>query len=71
MTVTGDEVHRVVFIVRLARDPTGRVTGIVERVRTGEKERVAAMEEIGGVLTAMLEREGGSSMEKGERSCSR
>ena len=57
MTVTGHEVHHVVFIVRLARGSTGRVTGVVERVRTGEKERVAAVEEIGPVLAAMLERE--------------
>ena len=40
MSVTGHEGHQAVFIVRLARDPTGRVTGVVERVRTGEKERV-------------------------------
>jgi hypothetical protein len=57
MSVTGHEVHLAVFIVRLARDPTGRVTGVVERVRTGEKERVAAVEEIGRVLAAMLGRE--------------
>lgn len=57
MSVTGHEVHQAVFIVRLARDPTGRVTGLVERVRTGEKERVAAVEEIGQVLAAMLGRE--------------
>jgi hypothetical protein len=57
MSVTGHEVHQAVFIVRLTRDPTGRVTGVVERVRTGEKERVAAVEEIGQVLAAMLGRE--------------
>ena len=51
-----DEGHQAVFIVRLARDPTGKVTGVVERVRTGEKERVAAVEEIGQVLVAMLGR---------------
>jgi len=33
------------------------VTGVVERVRTGEKARVAAVEEIGQVLAAMLGRE--------------
>jgi len=27
-----------VFIARLARGRTGRVTGVVDRVRTGEKE---------------------------------
>jgi hypothetical protein len=57
MAVTGGEPQRAVFIVRLARDPAGRVTGVVERVRTGEKERVTLVEEIGSVLTAMLARE--------------
>ncbi len=57
MGVTGRETHQAVFIVRLARDPTGRVTGVVERVRTGEKERVSAVEEIGSILAAMLARE--------------
>ncbi len=57
MVVTGRVTHLAVFIVRLARDPTGRVTGVVERVRTGEKERVAAVEEIGSILAAMLGRE--------------
>jgi len=55
--VTEHERHQAVFIVRLARDPTGRVTGVVERVRTGKKERVAAVEEIGSILAEMLERE--------------
>ena len=27
------------FIVRLSKDDRGRITGIVERVATGEKER--------------------------------
>jgi len=56
-SVTEHERHQAVFIVRLARDPTGRVTGVVERVRTGKKERVAAVEEIGSILAEMLERE--------------
>jgi hypothetical protein len=54
--VTGGETCHAVFIVRLARDPTGRVTGVVERVRTGEKQRVAAVEEIGSILATMLTR---------------
>ena len=57
MVVTGRETHLAVFIVRLARDPTERVTGVVERVRTGEKQRVSAVEEIGPVLAEMLGRE--------------
>lgn len=55
--MTGREQHSATFIVRLARDPTGRLTGVVERVRTGEKERVAAVEEIGSILAAMLARD--------------
>jgi hypothetical protein len=55
--VTGPGTHQAVFIVRLARDPTGRVTGVVERVRTGEKERVVLVEDIGSILNAMLARE--------------
>jgi hypothetical protein len=70
MPVTGHEMDHVVFIVRLARGSTGRMTGVVERVRTGEKERVAAVEEIGPVLAAMLKREE-MATEKGERTCSR
>jgi hypothetical protein len=56
-SVTERETHLAVFIVRLARDPTGRVTGVVERVRTGEKERFAEVEEIGSILAEMLGRE--------------
>jgi hypothetical protein len=57
MADTGSEMHQAVFIVRLARDPAGRVTGVVERVRTGQKERVGLVEEIGSILIAMLTRE--------------
>jgi hypothetical protein len=46
-----------VFIVRLARDSAGHVTGVVERVRTGEKERVTVVHEIGTILDAMLSRD--------------
>jgi hypothetical protein len=48
--------HRAVFIVRLDRDPLGRVTGVVERVRTGEKARVEALADVGPLLAAMLAR---------------
>jgi hypothetical protein len=41
------------FIVRLARDETGRLTGIVERVRTGEKERFEGLAAIATVLARM------------------
>ncbi|MGH2625099.1 MAG: hypothetical protein ACRDHY_00430 [Anaerolineales bacterium] len=51
------KIHRVTFIVRLARDPNGHVTGVVERVRTGEKAPVAAVEDVGVIVAEMLARE--------------
>jgi len=62
MSRTGEEsgdhgLHRAVFIVRLDRDPLGRVSGVVERVRTGEKARVDTLADVGSLLAAMLARE--------------
>jgi len=45
---------RAVFIVRLDRDDAGRISGSIERVRTGEKVWVDALESVGRVLAAML-----------------
>lgn len=42
------------FIVRITRDPSGRLRGIVERVRTGEKQRFTGADEVGGVIAQML-----------------
>ena len=56
------------FIVRLSRDEAGRVTGIVERVRTGEKERFEGVAAIATVIARMAEgrshpdRRGGHAM---------
>ena len=44
----------VTFIVRASRDALGRVHGIVERVKTGEKERFTGAEGLGGVIEKML-----------------
>lgn len=62
--MTGSEIRQTVFIVRLARDSAGHVTGVVERVRTGQKERVTVVHEIGTILDAMLSRDE-SEEEKG------
>ena len=43
------------FIVRITRDPAGRLRGTVERVRTGQKERFRDAEGIGGVIERMLQ----------------
>ena len=51
--------HHAIFILRLDRDPLGRITGIVERVRTGEKARVDVLADVGPLLVTMLAREEG------------
>jgi hypothetical protein len=49
--------YRTTFIIRVERDAEGRVTGVVERVRTGEKTRVETLADVGRVLSAMLARD--------------
>jgi hypothetical protein len=44
------------FIVRLSLDDTGRVTGIVERVSTGEKERFQSVEALSPLVEQMAAR---------------
>jgi hypothetical protein len=42
------------FIVRLSQNESGRIAGVVERVRTGEKERVDGLEAISTAIARML-----------------
>jgi hypothetical protein len=42
------------FILLLSRDERGRITGIVERVRTGEKVRVDTLDALVQVLGRMV-----------------
>jgi hypothetical protein len=53
MADEGDGLERTVFIVRLDRDRLGRITGVIERVRTGEKARVGSLDELGASLAAL------------------
>lgn len=56
--------ERMTFIVRLIRDEGGRLHGIVERVRTGEKEPFSEVAALGVLIARMLEQaepEGGTS----------
>jgi hypothetical protein len=56
--VIGDPPRALVtFIVRASRDPRGRVRGIVERARTGAKERFAGVHGIGALIERMLDGE--------------
>jgi hypothetical protein len=50
----------VTFIVRTSRDSGGRVRGVVERVRTGEKERFSGVRDLGRLIERMLTTEGGA-----------
>ena len=45
----------VTFIVRATQDRTGRLRGIVERVKTGAKERFTGADGLGGVIEKMLD----------------
>ena len=42
----------VTFVVRVVESPAGR-HALVELVRTGRKERVDTVEDVGGVIAAM------------------
>jgi hypothetical protein len=44
------------FIVRASRDASGRVTGVVERVATGEKVRFVGVEAMAAIIERMLPR---------------
>jgi len=43
------------FVVRLARSAEKGWTGVVERVRTGEKYRVDDLESIGALIAGIVE----------------
>jgi hypothetical protein len=45
----------VTFIIRITRDAARRVSGTVERVRTGEKERFTDTARVAAVIERMLE----------------
>ena len=45
----------VTFIIRITRGSGGRLSGTVERVRTGEKERFTDTAGVGLVIERMLE----------------
>jgi hypothetical protein len=43
------------FIVRITREPGGRLRGTIERVRTGLKERFVGAAGIAGAIERMLQ----------------
>ena len=50
-----EPISQAVFIVRLSRDSARRSTGVVERVRTGQKIRFDRLAAIGDVVRLLLE----------------
>jgi len=43
-----------IFVIRVVRDPAGGVSGVVERVRTGFKQRFEGREALCRVVEEML-----------------
>ena len=43
------------FVVRLTRDKVGRITGVIEQVRTGLKARVEGLDAVGKAIGEMIE----------------
>jgi hypothetical protein len=54
MSTAADEY--ATFVVRLSRAGGGRLGGVVERVRTGEKVRFDELDALGAVIAGMLEK---------------
>ena len=44
----------ITFIVRVSIDEEGDVSAVVERVRTGQKERVHSVDDIGRIIAMMI-----------------
>jgi len=42
------------FVVRLTRDKGGRITGVVEQVKTGLKARVEGLDAVGRAIGEMI-----------------
>ena len=47
----------VTFVVRAARGPDGRLAGVIERVRTGEKHRFDEPGAVGRLIEQMVDDE--------------
>ncbi len=48
------ESSRMTFVVRLTRDKVGRITGVVEQVKTGLKARVEGLDAVGRTIGEMI-----------------
>jgi len=57
--------HPLTFIVRLTAADGGVLSGVVERVRTGEKQRFQGVDMLGGLIARMVEQETQTRRERG------
>jgi NAD(P)-dependent dehydrogenase (short-subunit alcohol dehydrogenase family) len=62
----GDADDVAIFVVRISGSSTGRIRGVVERVKTGRKAPVHAMGDIGRVIAAMVSGKEASMSLKGK-----
>lgn len=56
------------FVLRVEVDEAGDVTGVVERVRTGEKERFLGYGMLRDVIRRMVDRHGDAEPSRGDHS---
>ena len=54
------------FVVRVSRGTAGRLEGIVERLRTGEKAWFRGADQLGSVIARMLESESPETEKRGD-----
>jgi hypothetical protein len=52
--MSGERQIATTFVVRVTRDARGGVSGVVERVATGAKQRFEGFDAIGRVIAGML-----------------
>jgi hypothetical protein len=58
---------RISFIVRVARGERARLTGVVERVGTGEKHRFASVAEVSRIIERIVAAEQDDRPARGRR----
>ena len=54
------------MIVRVSSDESGRISGVVERVRTGQKRRFHGIDTLGPMIVQMVGEETGVGVKPGE-----
>ncbi len=59
MRSMNDNAHASTFIVRLIHNPTGEVSGVVERVRTGVKHKFEGRDALCELIRILVAKEDG------------